>query len=827
MPRSKRISKRKATRKGDSRQKGRNSASSTSPANEKLGKFVIGIDMGTTQSAIAIGQLFYPVDGKAQPPCNIRLHSDSAGSYQEGAHRRLYPSTFLYYDEDGTPITGHGLDRVFDNPDPSSYEPARLFRLWKLMFHSHNDDPQILKIQTKIQEQLDGLGKTRDDLIRDWATFILEDLGIVGSKSHSYLRGQYANFDRFDIEVVVAVPPGRTTIAHAEVLRAFIQSPLTCTSVSLESEPAAMFRSWLEGENPEDWEVGRTYLIADGGGGTCCFVRFRLDSLHPLEFTQEFASESVCCGAETVSESMYALLDARHPDCANRTWELNNMRNHFDRTYKNYVGSNKFKVAFKISHLPDEYLRFDSDEVEGCFKRPAESIVLGIQRQCEKGGQVDYLVLGGGLFQNPYVLNIVTKEFPNLTIRETLKDKGLVAKGCVLSRMNTNVTTNCTVGSTKAIETWLVVSPKIRDSDAYQFLFTEVSSFDGKEYILAAEYIVKKGDSTAAVKKLVPEPDVKTSRMRELGLDTPRDLVCCDRVLTFGHQPGKDDTWAALCKDGSWMDQKANQVPGPERTEDIKWHPFLPNPNRQKNDRLLSIKDLDERRPRNGTAHKALQYGLGLQVNEVDTRVGISIFEPSKRKRNSHRKYARQIEPTSIDFFFGPQISLNLAESFRLKPGGGEQNVLNDVTQDTELEEDDDDADMEREGLGPSSGGAAEAVMADRNSPDPGTAWAPINDKRQQRHTGPNLEVGGIDHTAQVAWREPPVTAPPSLPPSSSEVSRDVGGKSAAAGAFGGLRAGFALRGTKRKSARFKRQMLPAPGMTSWGEAEEASSNLG
>ncbi|KAI9046587.1 hypothetical protein LZ554_009331 [Drepanopeziza brunnea f. sp. 'monogermtubi'] len=802
MPRSKRISKRKATRKGDSRQKGRNSASSTSPANEKLGKFVIGIDMGTTQSAIAIGQLFYPVDGKAQPPPNIRLHSDSAGSYQEGAHRRLYPSTFLYYDEDGTPITGHGLDRVFDNPDPSSYEPARLFRLWKLI---HNDDPQILKIQTKIQEQLDRLGKTRDDLIRDWATFILEDLGIVGSKSHSYLRGQYANFDRFDIEVVVAVPPGRTTIAHAEVLRAFIRSPLTCTSVSLESEPAAMFRSWLEGENPEDWE---------------CFVRFRLDSLHPLEFTQEFASESVCCGAETVSESMYALLDARHPDCANRTWELNNMRNHFDKTYKNYVGSNKFKVAFKISHLPDEYLRFDSDEVEGCFKRPAESIVLGIQRQCEKGGQVDYLVLGGGLFQNPYVLNVVTKEFPNLTIRETLKDKGLVARGCVLSRMNTNVTTNCTVGSTKAIETWLVVSPKIRDSDAYQFLFTEVSSFDGKEYILAAEYIVKKGDSTAAVKKLVPEPDVKTSRMRELGLDTPRDLVCCDRVLTFSHQPGKDDTWAALCKDGSF--------PGPERSEDIKWHPFLPNPNRQKNDRLLSIEDLDERRPRNGTAHKALQYGLGLQVNEVDTRVGISIFEPSKRKKNSHRKYARQIEPTSIDFFFGPQISPNLAESFRLKPGAGEQNVINDVTQDTELEEDDNDADMGREGLGLSSGGAAEAVMADRNSPDPGTAWAPINGKRQQRHTGPNLlEIGGIDHVAQVAWREPPVTAPPSLPPSSSDVSRDVGGKSAAAGAFGGLRAGFALRGTKRKSARFKRQMLPAPGMISWGEAEEASSHLG
>lgn len=102
----------------------------------------------------------------------------------------------------------------------------------------------------------------------------------------------YHNIPKLDIQLVVAVPPGRTTIAHEQVLQGFVQGPITSsTMVSLEFEPATLFRNWVhEGEDGEDrqnWivsslivscktelanhmslKVGQRYLVADGGGGT-------------------------------------------------------------------------------------------------------------------------------------------------------------------------------------------------------------------------------------------------------------------------------------------------------------------------------------------------------------------------------------------------------------------------------------------------------------------------------------------------------------------------------------------------------------------------------
>lgn len=36
----------------------------------------------------------------------------------------------MYYQDDGTAITGHDVEVLFNNPDPSNYNPARLIRLW-------------------------------------------------------------------------------------------------------------------------------------------------------------------------------------------------------------------------------------------------------------------------------------------------------------------------------------------------------------------------------------------------------------------------------------------------------------------------------------------------------------------------------------------------------------------------------------------------------------------------------------------------------------------------------------------------------------------------
>ncbi|KAH9212900.1 hypothetical protein DL95DRAFT_507873 [Leptodontidium sp. 2 PMI_412] len=310
------------------------------------------------------------------------------------------------------------------------------------MFHDQ-DDPQTRIIQSRIQQQLDDLGKTPEGLLRDWATLLLKDeLGILENGDMlSLLRSQYDNFDRLDTEVVIAVPPGRTNIAHSQVLEAFIQPPLTSASVSLESEPAAMFRSWVEaGQDTQDWVVGKRYLAADGGGRTCCFVRFHLDRLNPLGFTQEFASETQ---AWYVEQKQFRIARGVPTNFKSRDWEISRMRNDFELKYKQHVGRGVLlDLVFKRSEVGMSFLgslKSFSDEAESCFDSCVAKLILRMLRQLDKGKSgepADYFVLGGGLFHSKYVLNAMGRVFDAWKIRQLSKEKEHVAISCVLSRIN-------------------------------------------------------------------------------------------------------------------------------------------------------------------------------------------------------------------------------------------------------------------------------------------------------------------------------------------------------------------------------------------------------
>lgn len=224
------------------------------PSTKSIGKIIIGVDVGTTQCAVATTEILYiNQEGRAaQSKPNIKLYEGWVGFYM---NHIATPRTALYYELDGSPLTGNDLQPLFDDANPNTYRPDRLIRLWKLMFHHHQDEPVILNIQEQIQKQLNALGKTTDDLMRDWARLLLDHL-FTDTSGISSLRQIYENFPKLDIELVVAVPPGRSTIAHEQVLQAFVQGPITSTAVSLESEPAALFRNWVhEGENDQNWIV--------------------------------------------------------------------------------------------------------------------------------------------------------------------------------------------------------------------------------------------------------------------------------------------------------------------------------------------------------------------------------------------------------------------------------------------------------------------------------------------------------------------------------------------------------------------------------------------
>jgi hypothetical protein len=230
--------------------------SAASQIRRSKGRLVIAIDSGTTRCQVAFAAVthtneMFPIPDFGPKEPQIRDFVDWPGFNEQGDP---CPSTTLYYPNlSKLPITGHELRGLFRNPKPEATDVTRIFRLWKLLFHSP-DDPTIHDIQERLQHLMDLHQKTARGLMRDWVALMYQELLTEGYGRPSKLKYMF-DLRNLDIEIVVPVPPGRTAIAHDEVLNAFIQGPITADQVSLVSEPEALFRAWVHDEETHDWKV--------------------------------------------------------------------------------------------------------------------------------------------------------------------------------------------------------------------------------------------------------------------------------------------------------------------------------------------------------------------------------------------------------------------------------------------------------------------------------------------------------------------------------------------------------------------------------------------
>lgn len=224
------------------------------------GRLIMGIDMGTTRGAVA--DLLLP-DGNQelghQHEPEPFLFADWKGSWGSGDE---FPLTALYYNENDQqetlPMTGHELRMLLDSATPFNTE--RFFPLWKLLFHDSRD-PVTASLQKPMLARLEKLNKTREDLLRDWVSIVYKELIYDSFGNLPALRkGVIPDLEDLKIEVIVPVPPGRSTIAHEMVRNALVQGPITSEQVFLVSEPECSFGWWchIEAEKGQhEWKVSR------------------------------------------------------------------------------------------------------------------------------------------------------------------------------------------------------------------------------------------------------------------------------------------------------------------------------------------------------------------------------------------------------------------------------------------------------------------------------------------------------------------------------------------------------------------------------------------
>ncbi|KAH8756517.1 hypothetical protein BGZ57DRAFT_772360 [Hyaloscypha finlandica] len=600
-------------------------------------KIIISIDLATTRCCLATGQRLL-VEDHSHPPAGVKLYTPWTDSYEAGSK---WPITAILYNSEGLPKTGNKLEMAFKSTSASRrFDMNKHFRQWKLLFHDDQNDAAIREIQDDLSWKLDLLGKTRLGLLQDWVKLIYEDIFIVQNDGRYSLKESIGCFDKKDVEIVVTVPPGRSVLAHDQVHEAFIQEPIGKGQVFLVSEPEAMFRSWIQGgADPQDFKkVGGRYMVVDGGGGTCCIVRFRLERLEPsLGFEQEYESESFVCGAESISNLVEEKIGAKIArDVPNRVWVLDQFRRQFDDFFKRRFGEDDEQTYnFEVSNLVCELSR---QEIAECFDTCIVKLFKAMDRHLKRGLPVHFLVLGGGLFASPYVRNAVDKHFNTFKICQLSKERPILRS--------------------KAVTTFVEVTDSIRRSPIFEDLYIKKDKFMGEQWCFAAQWLAKQIKHANDIYEVASEASFKDARKRFFDL-SEEDLTFSETMLTFNHIPPVNQELLFQLKDGTWVTMDGN----PSNSEKLIWNPEKIGIN-------LNTLEISCDRSKN-KPFRVLRYAIQMQMREVGTKYWVKTWSWTKPAKTKGRvQQILRFEADERQALFTPQeISRNLAASYDLGPG--------------------------------------------------------------------------------------------------------------------------------------------------------------
>ncbi|KAG4436250.1 hypothetical protein IFR05_008269 [Cadophora sp. M221] len=615
-----------------------------------VGRLIVGVDTGTTQCGVAHAAVThsmesFPLSDYDTKEPEIRSFEEWPGSDYKVAR---CPSTSLHYRPGNRlPLTGHRLDYCLSNA-PREIERERFFRLWKLLFHPA-DDLTIQEIQRRLAIQLAGIEKSPQDLLRDWVELLYKDL-ITKDPANENLRQLTRMYDfsgKLDIEIVVPVPPGRSAIAHAQVRDAFVQGGITRSQVSLVSEPEALFRYWVHEERTHPWVPGQRFLVLDAGGGTGCLVRYRLLQVNPPQFEQEFDSESIICGAETISDAFESLASRRVPtDCARRASVLDQMRRDFDQKCKHSFG----------------YIDEQSKDIARCFQPCVSKIIAGVERQLAFGGKVDVLVLGGGLCQNAFVVKSLRRQFESrLSIRGLTHEKGHVAKGAVLTRLYAPFIVTKPMKRSVGVVTWWILDDAVESSPCYPHLIILKDKEPQLKYFSAVQWLAKMGDQVSESHELATEAHYDGARTRTFSLSSTRsNLNFVEKIFVVDYHPGPEE-YTAIRQDGLLMTNSGAVLEGrPTTLEKIHWNPY---------DMGINVTGLPIKR-RTTRVWRVLRYSIVMRMSDVGTDFWIKAWSLQNKSRKTLVEMTSR-PSANVTLFTHQDISESLSESWKLGMGTG------------------------------------------------------------------------------------------------------------------------------------------------------------
>ncbi len=275
-------------------------------------RFSIGVDLGTTNSALA----YVPLNGDAPPEALFVPQWESPGALSEAT---TLPS-FLYLPEDGRSAELPGMVQGTDGwiagrlaRRRAGETPGRVVRSAKswLCHHSADRSAPILPWGSEELQPAQKISPVRA------AALILSALR--DAWGGRFARSGFA----FDVqEITITVPASFDAAAQRLTLNAAEEAGFPA-GVRLLEEPQAAFYSWLERHGAAEplWEgldrhtaEPRHVLIVDIGGGTSDFSLFELrpsPSGAIPDISRVAVSDHILLGGDNIDLALAVLLEPR------------------------------------------------------------------------------------------------------------------------------------------------------------------------------------------------------------------------------------------------------------------------------------------------------------------------------------------------------------------------------------------------------------------------------------------------------------------------------------------------------------------------------------
>jgi len=414
-------------------------------------KIIIGIDIGTTQSAVAFAYLY--------PNGPQSLYRVSAWPGQESQKGESKIPTLVYYDKNGKAVSFGAEALQLDTAEKAEEEEWQLARHFKLHLH-----PEAMKQRHNLKVQPLPTGISLQTIYTDFMVYLMKhtqeffesrilDGGKVWDELHK------------DMTIVIAHPNGWTVkeqnfLRKAAVAARYTSEAKAHAQIHFVSEAEAsvhfcMFHSDLHNRlNPNV-----NFIVCDAGGSTVDTTAYCVKTASPmLELEEKKASACVQAGAVFVDLECEKYLTG----VMNELGLPKEERDDYLRIgVKDFESSAKkaFDSAEKEHRVdlgcrlvrPDLKIRrgaitLSGETIQTFFDNCVEETVASIRQQMS-GLQPKHILLVGGFGDSPYLRQTLLSEFNSAGCQVTVANDATskaVADGAVIWCAKLSVTSRAT-----------------------------------------------------------------------------------------------------------------------------------------------------------------------------------------------------------------------------------------------------------------------------------------------------------------------------------------------------------------------------------------------